>query len=60
MITPRVTRLVRVPDYKAMRAAVAQLALAPDVPVRRTAVLLPTRSAAEELRRSFEASLAED
>ena len=59
MITPRVTRLVRVPDYKAMRTAIAQLALAADVSVRRTAVLLPTRSAAEELRRSFESSLTE-
>lgn len=59
MITPRVTRLVRVPDYKAMRAVVAQLALGVDVSVRRTAVLVPTRSAAEELRRSFESSLTE-
>lgn len=60
MITPRATRLVRVPDYKAMRAAIAQLALAADVSVRRTAVLLPTRGAAEELRRSFESSLDHD
>jgi hypothetical protein len=59
VITPRVTRLVRVPDYKAMRGAIAQLALAADVSVRRTAVLLPTRSAAEELRRSFESALTE-
>lgn len=59
MITPRVTRLVRVPDYKAMRGALAALALSADVSVRRTAILLPTRSAAEELRRSFESSLGE-
>ncbi|MBA2302263.1 MAG: PD-(D/E)XK nuclease family protein [Acidobacteria bacterium] len=54
MITPRFTRLVRVPDYKAMRAAIARLAPAADLAARRTAVLVPTRGAAEELRRSLE------
>lgn len=54
MITPRTTRLLRVPDLKAMRAAIAWLTPAADVSVRRTAVLVPTRGAAEELRRSLE------
>ena len=44
-----------------MRAVVAQLAPSRDVSVRRTVVLVPTRRAAEELRRSLEnAALARD
>lgn len=54
MITPRATRLVRVPDLEAMRSAIAWLAPAGDIGVRRTAVLVPTRGAAAELRRSLE------
>ena len=54
MITPRVTRLVRVPDLKAMRAVVSQLAGGRDLSVRRTAVLVPTHGAGEALRRSLE------
>ena len=54
MITPRVTRLVRVPDLKAMRAAVSRLVSGHDVSVRRTAVLVPTGGAGEALRRSLE------
>lgn len=57
MITPRVTRLVRVPDYRAMRAAIAQLAALTDLSARRTAVVVPTRGAAEELRVSLERRL---
>jgi len=54
VITPRVTRLVRVPDYKAMRAAVARLADGTGLAARRIAVLVPTRGAAGELRRALE------
>lgn len=54
MITPRVTRLVRVPDLKAMRAAVSRLVSGPGLSVRRTAVLVPTRGAGDALRRSLE------
>jgi RecB family exonuclease len=54
VITPRITRLVRVPDLKAMHAAVSQLACTGQPSVRRTAVIVPTRGAAEELRRTIE------
>jgi RecB family exonuclease len=54
VITPRVTRLVRVPDLKAMRDAISRLAIGGDLSVRRTAVLVPTRGAGEALRRSLE------
>ena len=54
MITPRVTRLVRVPDLRAMRAAIAWLAPAGDIGARRAAVVVPTRGASVELRRSLE------
>jgi RecB family exonuclease len=54
VITPRATRLVRVPDVRAMRAAIARLAPAADISARRIAVVVPTRSAAAELRRSLE------
>lgn len=54
MITPRLTRLVRVPDLKAMHAAVARPACTGLPSVRRTAILVPTRAAGEELRRTLE------
>ena len=54
MITPRATRLVRVPDVRAMRAAIARLAPATDISARGIAVVVPTRGAAAELRRSLE------
>ena len=54
MITPRVTRLVRVHDFKALRAAVAWLAPAVSPSVRSTVVVVPTTGAGEELRRSLE------
>jgi RecB family exonuclease len=60
VITPRATRLVRVPDFKAMREAIAHLACTPGLSARRTAVLVPTRGAAEELRVSLENRLAPD
>jgi RecB family exonuclease len=49
---------VRVPDFKAMRDAIAHLACGRGLSARRTAVLVPTRSAAEELRVSLENRLA--
>lgn len=54
MITPRSTRLVRVPDLNALRAAIAQRVPADVLEARRTAVIVPTRGAAEELRRTLE------
>jgi RecB family exonuclease len=60
VITPRATRLVRVPDLKAMRGAVAHLASGRPASVRRTAVLVPTRGAADELRVSLENRLCDD
>ena len=54
MITPRRTRLVRVPDLHAFRHAIAGLSLAGDA--RRVAsrvVLVPTRGAALQLRRTI-------
>ncbi len=54
MITPRATRLVRVPDLKTLHAAIARIACTGLPSVRRTAVLVPTRGAAEELRRTLE------
>lgn len=54
MITPRVTRLQRVPDLKAMRAAIARLAHAHDISARHTAIIVTTTGAAEALRRSLE------
>ena len=54
MITPRITRLVRVPDLKAMRAAIARLTPVDALSARRVAVVVPSRGAADELRRSLE------
>ena len=57
--TPRQTRLVRVPDLGAYQHAIAELALAGDLAgVRRRAVIVPTGSAARQLRRTLEASFA--
>jgi RecB family exonuclease len=60
VITARATRLLRVPDLKGLRAAVAQLTPPSAIAVRRTAVLVPSRSAGEELRRSLESSAVAD
>lgn len=56
MITPRITRLVRVPDLRAMHRAIAALVSGPveDRSPRRMAILVPTRGAAEELRTTLE------
>ncbi len=56
MITPRITRLVRVPDLRAMHASVAALVF-PVADPHGTAVVVPTRGAAEELRRTLEKRL---
>lgn len=55
MITPRRTRLVRVPDLAAFQRTLTDLAagLAP-ADARETFVLVPTRAAAEQLRRTLE------
>jgi hypothetical protein len=53
VITPRITRLVRVPDLRAMHHAIAQQACRDNV-ARGCAVLVPTRGAAESLRRTLE------
>ena len=52
MITPRITRLLRVADLQAMHAYIAQCAASPEV--RRCVVLVPTRGAAEALRQTLE------
>ncbi len=52
MITPRSTRLVRVPDLRALQAFLA--ATGEPQLARATAIILPARSAAEELRRTIE------
>lgn len=54
MITPRITRLLRVPDLQAMHAAIAQLSCTDAASARACAVLVPTRGAAEALRRTLE------
>lgn len=58
MITPRITRLLRVPDLQAMHAAIASAALddgsGDAVRVRACAVVVPSRGAAEALRRTLE------
>ncbi|HXD73676.1 MAG TPA: hypothetical protein VN628_08070, partial [Vicinamibacterales bacterium] len=53
MITPRRTRLIRVPDIRAFRRAVVSLSSeTPQDLFRSVAVIVPTRAAAAELRRS--------
>ncbi len=55
MITPRRTRLVRTPDLRAFHAAIAALACDGGLlACRRRAVIVPTRAAAGELRRTIE------
>jgi hypothetical protein len=55
VITPRTTRLLRVPDLRAMHAALAGL-LAPPAGRPAQAIVVPTSGAAEELRRTLAAS----
>ena len=53
VITPRITRLVRVPDLRAMHQAIAERACR-GPGARACAVLVPSRGAAEALRRTLE------
>ncbi|HXT32985.1 MAG TPA: hypothetical protein VN716_26960, partial [Vicinamibacterales bacterium] len=54
MITPRTTRLLRAADLRAFHRAI--LSCLPDDPIaaRGCAVIVPTRTAGEELRRTIE------
>jgi len=54
VITPRLTRLLRVPDLQAMHRAVAGTCGRNPAAARGCAVLVPTRGAAIELRRTLE------
>jgi RecB family exonuclease len=55
---PRQTRLVRVPDLRGLHAALGRLVAGRDPAlVRATAVIVPTRGAAEALRRTLERRL---
>ena len=54
MITPRITRLIRTADLQAFQRAIVR-AIPPDpFAARDCAVIVPSRSAAEELRRTIE------
>jgi len=54
VITPRRTRLVRVPDLQAFQRAIVRAVPRALDAVRDCAVVVPTRGAAEELRRTIE------
>ena len=55
MITPRTTRLIRVPDLRAMHRAIASCVVtAPASKASSVAVIVPTSGAAEALHRTFE------
>jgi RecB family exonuclease len=55
VITARRTRLLRVPDLRAFQRTIAAVACRPDIPrTRACAVIVPTRSAADQLRRTLE------
>ncbi len=55
MITPRTTRLIRARDLREFRDRLLELSLTGDLAaVRSRAVIVPTRTAAEQLRRQFE------
>ena len=57
MITPRTTRLVRVPDVQAFQRAIVERIPAESREARACAVIVPSRGAAEELRRTMETAL---
>ena len=59
MITPRVTRLWRTPDLKAFQRAVIHLLPSDPFEADACAVIVPSRGAAEELRRTIEEPLLE-
>jgi RecB family exonuclease len=53
LIIPRVTRLLRASDLRTFQSAIAGV-IPPGWAARATAIVLPSRSAAEELRRTLE------
>jgi RecB family exonuclease len=61
VITPRRTRLIRVPHLRALHAAIADLACRGDVPrVRATAVIVSSSAAAATLRNTLERRLLDE
>ena len=54
MITPRVTRLIRTADLRAYQRAIADAVSRDPLRARTQAILVPSRGAAEELRRTLE------
>ena len=54
MITPRATRLIRAADLRAFHRAIVACLPADPAAARGCAVIVPSRSAAEELRRTIE------
>jgi RecB family exonuclease len=54
VITPRITRLWRAPDLRGFQRTILDLVPADPFAARACAVLVPTRGAAAELRRTFE------
>ncbi len=60
MITPRTTRLVRVSGSRRLSGALCGLAATPDpLALRDVLLVLPTRAAAQQVRRACEAGLGE-
>ena len=57
MITPRATRLIRTADLQAFQRAIVAAIPRDPIGARSCAVLVPSRSAAEELRRTIETLL---
>lgn len=61
MITPRITRLIRTPHLHAFQRAIASTACHPEVGATRAcAVIVPSRAAAAELRRTIEHLIRSD
>ena len=57
MITPRITRLLRTADLQAFQRAIVDSIPLDPMAARECAVIVPSRSAAEELRRTIENGL---
>lgn len=61
MITPRQTRLFRVPNLRAFQRTIRRLADHPDLAgLRSCAVIVPSAAAADQLRRTFENHLLQE
>jgi hypothetical protein len=54
VVTPRTSRLIRAADLQAFQRAIVALVPAGAADARDCAVIVPSRSAAEELRRTIE------